>query len=402
MLRKSSNAVLSSNPFSLLSFTPEQSLLAAEKQKVVAYLSARIIIGLARSKINLNDSNGFRYFWHAQDLLSYKIDEVFQEIPEELAFKFLEEHKRETMELHKIEDVKEDVEGQFLMLIDAGSVGTKLQFQEAMQRALSEKNSEEMSHDDKIANRDMNSIAEIIYAFIKCGAIASFRKFFGKMNADDRSKLIEKLGSRMLEYAIIFRRDDMAKELLQYNIDINRLYAERSRVLYYNTESGSTSLLNEALKRSISDCVRPVGHARAFYDQIVKFFATSKFSSAEILPAYQAPDVDSRFKNDAAIISLLLLHGADPDIQGFNERHVAVFPASPQEPESIRRVLLPSPRLMCSELKRELVDAGENLIDDHDVGPIAVAKREDLIALLDRVINLDVRPSNNVTELCRP
>lgn len=362
MLRQHSQSVLSKYSFTLLSLTPEQSIIEAEKKKVVTYLAARIIVGNARSKVDMNASNGYQLSRHLQLLLDLFFDIALQQLPEEAFLAVLKESVTEAMDCFKVPDITEEVENQFLMLIDT-SIGEKARFHDAIQRALHEKLPEDLKAEDISANKDTTSMLETISAFIRCGAIVSFRKMFNKMDADDRDKLIEKFGSRMLHEAIRFRQVEFVKELLQYNIDANRPCESLITEPYGESAKDKFTALAYVLGQTIIDCLTTDEKYKSFHAATCKFFETSHYMGDYKMPPYQAPDFDGELKACDSILSLLLRHGADPDkTPGSNENALSF-------------------RNECIETKRRLV------IEAGGSDSVNLDKRTELIALLDKIIS---------------
>ena len=360
MLRQHSHSIVSRNPSTLLSLSHEKSILDAERKKVVAYLAARIILGNARSKVDMKASNGWHLYAHLQSKLFIHFDHALQELPEQVFVAVLQESILEAIDLFKVTDVTEEVDDQFLMLID-NSIGSKAHFQAMIQNALQD-NMTKDTQPDISNNSDMKSMAEMLHTLVKCGAIASFRKIITKMGASDRDHLIEKFGAGMLRYAIQFRQIEFVKELLHYNIDINHLVFT---AWWGSSNSITTSSLNEALSRTLADCVQACELHKSLHERTASFFETSEYMKDYKMPSYQKPDLAKRFKDNDTIITLLLAHGADADVPEYTYTPLSSHKQSARE--------------ICLKAKPALLSANGDVIEDPENGRISIEKRTRII-----------------------
>lgn len=311
MLRRNSQPVVSANPFTLLSLSPEQKKLAAEKEKVLAYITARMILGKARGEAYKSDEYKFgsQTFWcdsermvpHLQGRLA-TFDVLLHEFPEPVFYAYLTENVSEILDIFTIQVNQKEIEKYFQDFVD----GSRAAFQSEIK--------EKMQFRDMLQNTDVVCVAETVLSFIKCGASLSLRTMLHNMHEADRNKLISSLGQRMLHCAIQFRQVAIVKELLQYNMDLNLAYdgIMMTSEGAMPSECGPKSALAHALDRALADYSEIDKDNNKIYEDLKKFFATSKYLNYE-MPPFQEIDIASIAKADEEIIFLMLAHDIHPD-----------------------------------------------------------------------------------------
>lgn len=311
MLKRNSLPLVSANTFTLLSLSTEEKKLAEEKEKVLAYMTARLILGRARGLAHLSENYKLRSSKYRveSDIMASILqniitifDILLYDFPYPLFYTFLSENVNEFLDVFDLRVNHPAIEKKFQDLVN----GTSSAFQTEIK--------EKMEFRDMLENADIDCLAEDILSFIKCGASLSLSKMLRNMNKADLDKLISGLGQRMLHYAIQFRQVDVVRELLKYNIDINLAYHGITMTIKgaMPSDCAPKSALAHALERVLFDYCEIDKDKKLMYDLFQSVFEDRESFNYEMAP-FQEIDIESIAKASEEILLLMLAHDIDPE-----------------------------------------------------------------------------------------
>lgn len=360
----------------------QQRELDAELTKVATYLAAR---RLYRNAFFAPDPGFDEYPKYYYFLHQITIADVALTMSDKMCADYLRQQSLETMSLMKIPDTTPEITAH-LNILAAQDNKDKSEFRHEVMRAITEKDVDTFTEDERRQRDDLLLMSETLFAFAKCGTVLPFRAMFAKISPDDQKAILNKYGLHMLHHATIYNRMDFIRELLKYDLDINAIFNSEHLSLNGMSYPCAHSILGSVVSQLIY-VLTPAELRKKPYDQFARFLTTKEGGQLNDyqLEPYTAPDLLAVLAQKEEIIRLLQVHGADNNVHAYMSTLEPGTPTAPRKGDlAASKEKFPTIKEYCEKIKN-----GIDTMSDHERkqhGEIDVRVKSRLYEVLDLVI----------------